>query len=143
MGYLSTDEWLHGLSQLRCDSLAKLRNKLDDLHACLTDSHLFSLVFSYAFDLCRHEEDNALDVDTAKMILVLLLDEQWPLLVPFLHFWNESPYRVIDKTQWLHVLQFSNQVSHVGDLQTYGAVTPWPVMVNEFVEWLNQRITIF
>jgi len=142
MGYLSIDEWLRGLSQLQCDSLGKLRNKLDDLHRCLTDTGHFSSIFLYAFDLCRHEDESTLDIDTAKMILVLLLDEQWPLLVPFLRFWNESPYRVVDKTQWMNVLQFSTVVSHVADLQTCSSATSWPAMVNEFVEWLNQHATL-
>ena len=141
MGYLSLDEWLLGLARLQCDSLTKLRHKLDHLHVWLTDMDSFNSVFLYAFDLCRKDGQTELDVDTAKTVLVLLLGDKWPLLIPFLRFLNQSPYCVIDKSQWFHVLQFSCAVGHVGQLDTYHCPAR-PQIFQEFVQWLNRHVTV-
>ena len=37
----------------RCDSITKLRDKLDFLRAQLLDSHNFKMIYRYAFDFAR------------------------------------------------------------------------------------------
>lgn len=135
MGYFTLQEWLYGLTELQCDSLVKLRDKLDYLHSLLQDSASFKSIYRYAFDFARDKDQRSLDIETAKAMLALLLARQWALLPVFFQFLEQSRYRVLNKDQWCNVLEFSRAVDP--DLTNYDVDGAWPVMLDEFVEWLK------
>jgi len=68
-------------------------------------------------------------------MLGLLLGKQWTLLNSFYLFLDQSRYRVLNKDQWCNVLEFSRAVDT--DLKNYDVDGAWPVMLDEFVEWLK------
>lgn len=108
-----------------------------------------------------------MDMETARVMLQLLLGKHWPLFTQFAQFLDQSKYKVINKDQWCNILEFSRTINH--DLSNYdldGACkctgemfmlsrikTLWiilriwllyicvvllgPVMLDEFVEWLK------
>nr|CAG4649672.1 EOG090X0DAO [Scapholeberis mucronata]SVE93873.1 EOG090X0DAO [Scapholeberis mucronata] len=135
MGFFTLQEWLLGLTDLQCDSLAKLQGKLSYLHSLLLDSTHFKSIYRYAFDFSRDKDQRSLDIDTAKAMLGLLLGRQWTLLNSFFQFLDQSRYRVLNKDQWCNVLEFSRAVDV--DLKNYDVDGAWPVMLDEFVEWLK------
>nr|SVE76013.1 EOG090X0DAO [Daphnia hispanica] len=135
MGYFTLQEWLLGLTDLQCDSLVKLQGKLSYLHSLLLDSSHFKSIYRYAFDFSRDKDQRSLDVETAKAMLGLLLGRQWSLLNSFFQFLDQSRYRVLNKDQWCNVLEFSRAVDV--DLKNYDVDGAWPVMLDEFVEWLK------
>nr|CAH0108733.1 unnamed protein product [Daphnia galeata] len=135
MGYFTMQEWLLGLTDLQCDSLAKLQAKLNYLHSLLLDSSHFKSIYRYAFDFSRDKDQRSLDIETAKAMLGLLLGRQWSLLNSFFQFLDQSRYRVLNKDQWCNVLEFSRAVDV--DLKNYDVDGAWPVMLDEFVEWLK------
>ncbi|KAI9561057.1 hypothetical protein GHT06_012013 [Daphnia sinensis] len=135
MGFFTLQEWLLGLTDLQCDSLAKLQGKLNYLHSLLLDSSNFKSIYRYAFDFSRDKDQRSLDVETAKAMLGLLLGRQWSLLNSFFQFLDQSRYRVLNKDQWCNVLEFSRAVDV--DLKNYDVDGAWPVMLDEFVEWLK------
>jgi len=135
MGYFSLQEWLQGLTELQCDSLSKLKEKLGYLHSLLLDSCSFKSIYRYAFDFSRDKDQRSLDIETAKAMLGLLLGKQWTLLNSFYLFLDQSRYRVLNKDQWCNVLEFSRAVDT--DLKNYDVDGAWPVMLDEFVEWLK------
>nr|CAG4642030.1 EOG090X0DAO [Eurycercus lamellatus] len=135
MGYFTLQEWLLGLTDLQCDSLSKLQGKLNYLHLLLQDSSNFKAIYRYAFDFSRDKDQRSLDIETAKAMLGLLLGRQWSLLNSFFQFLDQSRYRVLNKDQWCNVLEFSRAVHP--DLKNYDVDGAWPVMLDEFVEWLK------
>jgi len=76
-----------------------------------------------------------MDMETAKAMLGLLLGKHWPLYSHFSHFLDQSKYKVINKDQWCNILEFSRTI-HM-DLSNYDVDGAWPVMLDEFVEWLK------
>nr|CAG4643492.1 EOG090X0DAO [Ilyocryptus agilis] len=135
MGFFTLQEWLTGLTDLQCDSLAKLQSRLNYLHSLLQDSSSFKAIYRYAFDFSRDKDQRSLDIETAKAMLGLLLGRQWGLLHSFFQFLDQSRYRVLNKDQWCNVLEFSRAVHP--DLTNYDVDGAWPVMLDEFVEWLK------
>ena len=135
MGYFSLQEWLQGLTELQCDSLSKLKEKLGYLHSLLLDGCSFSSIYRYAFDFSRDKAQKSLDIDTAKAMLGLLLGKRWTLLDSFLLFLDQSRYRVLNKDHWSTVLEFSRAVDT--DLKNYDVDGAWPLMLDVFVEWLK------
>ncbi|XP_063242562.1 DCN1-like protein 5 isoform X2 [Bacillus rossius redtenbacheri] len=135
MGFFTQEEWLKGLSELQCDSISKLQGKLDYLRSLLNDQVSFKSIYRYAYDFARDKDQRSMDVDTAKAMLQLLLGKHWPLFSHFSCFLDQSKYKVINKDQWCNILEFSRSISP--DLANYDVDGAWPVMLDEFVEWLK------
>lgn len=53
MGYFSQLEWMKGLTDLQCDTIPKIQNKLDFLYSLLNDPNTFKLIYRYAYDFAR------------------------------------------------------------------------------------------
>uniref|UniRef100_A0A2S2QV31 Defective in cullin neddylation protein n=1 Tax=Sipha flava TaxID=143950 RepID=A0A2S2QV31_9HEMI len=135
MGYFTSTEWLKGLTELQCDSVKKLQNKLDSLRLCINDPLIFKSIYRYAYDFARDKDQRSMDVETAKLMLNLLLGKQWKLYPLFAKFIDQSKYRVINKDQWCNILEFSRSINT--DLTNYDIDGAWPVMLDEFVDWLK------
>lgn len=81
-----------------------------------------------------------MDLPTAKAMLSLLLNlpaRPWPLHLHFQQFLDESKYKVINKDQWCNILEFSRSVGP--DLKNYDEDGAWPVLLDEFVDYLRKR----
>jgi len=140
MGYFSRKEWMKGLQDLQCDSLVKLRSKLDYLRNLLYETHTFKDIYRYAFDFCKEKDQRSLDMETARAMMKILLHgiRKWALFPFFDTFLSESKYKVINKDQWSNVLEFSRTVSN--DLSNYDEDGAWPVMLDEFVDWFRKKL---
>ena len=132
MGYFTEAEWMKGMTNLQCDSVLKLKDKFDYLRSLLQDPVTFKYIFRYTFDFARDKRRKSLDTSTAKEILRVFLDQQWPLFSSFYKFLEQSNY-VINKDQWLGVLLFSQTI--LPDLSNYNENDAWPVLLDDFVEW--------
>jgi len=135
MGFFTSQEWQDGLSALRCDSITKLQNRLETLRACLADPATFKSIYRYAYDFARDKDQRCLEMETARGLLQLLLGPHWPLHTKFQSFLDSAKYKVMNKDQWYNVLEFSRTVQP--DLSNYDVDGAWPVMLDEFVEWLK------
>ncbi|XP_075975254.1 DCN1-like protein SCCRO4 [Anticarsia gemmatalis] len=135
MGYFTQDEWLKGLTELQCDNVHKLQNKLEYLRNLLNDPYIFKAIYRYSYDFARDKDQRSLETGTARALLGVLLP-RWalrPALGEFLQ--RERRYRVVNRDQWCNILEFSRTVDT--SLASYDADGAWPVMLDEFVEWLR------
>ncbi|KAL5293292.1 DCUN1D5 family protein [Megaselia abdita] len=137
MGYFSQYEWLKGLTELQCDTASKVQSKLDYLKQCLDDPNMYKSIYRYAYDFARDKDQRSMDTDTAKAMLQVLLGKQWAMYPEFEQFLNTSKYKVINKDQWCNILEFSRTINN--DVSNYDIDGAWPVMLDEFVEWLRQK----
>lgn len=135
MGFFTLQEWLRGLTELQCDTVQKVKNKLDYLRSILNDQSAFKSIYRYAYDFARDKDQRSMDMETAKAMLQLLLGKHWSLFAQFSNFLEHSKYKVINKDQWCNILEFSRTI--VSDLSNYDVDGAWPVMLDEFVEWLK------
>ncbi|GFR96155.1 DCN1-like protein [Elysia marginata] len=141
MGFFTKEEWMKGMTELQCDTIEKLQNRLEYLRALLNDPPTFKNVYRFAFDFARDKDQRSMDMDTAKAMLSLVLGKNWPLFTYFHQFLEQSKLKVINKDQWCNILEFSRAIQP--DLENYDEDGAWPVMLDEFVEWLKeQRRTI-
>ncbi|KAH9513980.1 DCN1-like protein 4 [Bulinus truncatus] len=138
MGFFTVDEWMKGMTELQCDTIAKLQNRLDYLKATLNDPAIFKNIYRFAFDFAREKDQRSIDLDTAKAMLSLVLGKDWPLFSYFHQFLEQqTKYKVINKDQWCNILEFSRIIQP--DLENYDEDGAWPVMLDEFVEWLKDK----
>ncbi|XP_050348718.1 DCN1-like protein 5 [Nymphalis io] len=135
MGYFTQEEWIKGLTELQCDNVHKLQNKLEYLRNLLNDPYIFKAVYRYSYDFARDKDQRSLDTSTARALLGVLLP-RWALRAALGDFLaRERRYRVVNRDQWCNILEFSRTVD--AQLTTYDADGAWPVMLDEFVEWLR------
>ncbi|GIX99492.1 DCN1-like protein 4 [Caerostris darwini] len=138
MGFFTRTEWLRGLSDLECDSLEKIRNKIDYLRSLLNEPIVFKNIYRYAYDFARDREQRSMDMETAKAMLQLLLGRSWHMYGSFHQFLEQQTrYRVINKDQWCNILEFSRTI--LADLSNYDEDGAWPVLLDEFVEWYKTK----
>lgn len=135
MGFFTHQEWLRGLTDIQCDTVSKIQNKLDFLRSMLNDQTSFKSIYRYAYDFARDKDQRSMDLETAKAMLQLLLGKHWNLFNQFSSFLDHSKYKVINKDQWCNILEFSRTINM--DLSNYDVDGAWPVMLDEFVEWLK------
>ncbi|XP_011310289.1 DCN1-like protein 5 isoform X1 [Fopius arisanus] len=135
MGFFTMSEWLKGLSELQCDTIGKIQQKLEYLRNLLNEPHTFKGIYRYAYDFARDKDQRSMDMETARVMLQLLLGRHWPLFSQFAQFLDQSKYKVINKDQWCNILEFSRTINN--DLSNYDLDGAWPVMLDEFVEWLK------
>lgn len=117
MGYFTLDEWETGLIALQCDSIDKLRSKLNSLRKLLFEHSAFKEIYRYAYNFAKDKDQRSMDCETAKVMLQLLLAEQWPLYSEFCHFIDQSAYKVINRDQWINIFEFAR--IHGDDLSSY------------------------
>ncbi|XP_049847448.1 DCN1-like protein 4 [Schistocerca gregaria] len=137
MGFFTLNEWLRGFVDLQCDTIPKIQAKLDYLKSLLNDYNTFKSIYRYAYDFARDKEQRSMDIETAKAMLKLLLGKHWSLFSQFNSFLESSKYKVINKDQWCNIFEFSRTI--VNDLSNYDVDGAWPVMLDEFVEWLTSE----
>jgi len=140
MCYFKRDEFVQGLVALKCDSLAKLKEKLPQFHLELKDPNKFKEIYEFVFLWSREStEKKTLDIETTLDMLELLLDaETYPFIGPFREFLQEqSSYKGVNKDQWLSLLEFCKTME--SDLSNYDENGCWPVMLDEFVTWLREN----
>lgn len=53
MGFFTLSEWLKGFSELQCDSISKIQQKLEYLRNQLNDPYTFKGIYRYAYDFAR------------------------------------------------------------------------------------------
>ncbi|XP_041360292.1 DCN1-like protein 4 isoform X2 [Gigantopelta aegis] len=137
MGFFSLEEWMKGMTELECDNIPKLQMKLDYLRSILDDGTYFKNIYRFAFDFAREKDQRSMDIETAKAMLSLLLGKHWPLYGSFHQFLEQSKYKVLNKDQWCNILEFSRGIAP--DLSNYDEDGAWPVLLDEFVEWLKEQ----
>lgn len=76
---------------------------------------MFLIYFTLLF--LQDKDQRSMDMDTAKVMLQLLLGKHWPLFTQFAQFLDQSKYKVINKDQWCNILEFSRTINH--DLSNY------------------------
>lgn len=137
MGFFTKAEWLKGFSDIQCDNVEKLQAKLCYLRSLLSDSVHFKNIYRFAFDFAREKDQRSMDIETAKSMLQLVLGAQWALYPSFHHFLEQSKYKVINKDQWCNILDFSRTI--LPDLSNYDEDGAWPVLLDEFVDWIKSQ----
>ncbi|KAG1668789.1 DCN1-like protein 5 [Nymphon striatum] len=137
MGFFTESEWLKGFTDLKCDSVKSIKEKLDYLRSLLKDQAIFKSIYRYAFDFAKSLDQRCLDIETGRDMLQLLLGIHWPLLGSFKEFLVKTDRKVINKDQWYNILEFSRTI--IPDLSNYDVDGAWPVLLDEFVEWLKNE----
>ncbi|KAJ7533233.1 hypothetical protein O6H91_13G038800 [Diphasiastrum complanatum] len=133
----SRQEFIGGLQSLGVDSIDKLKSLLPTLRAELKDDHKFKEIYNFAFTWAKEKGQKSLALDTALGMWRLLFAERpWPLVEHWCHFLQTKHNKAISKDTWSQLFEF-----RIIDplLSNYDAEGAWPYLIDEFVEYLNEK----
>jgi len=136
-------EWVKGFRALEVDSLEGLREKVPRLRARLEDPDYFKRLFQYTFKFAASSRKNLAKDQAAAYIGLLLPTGKWALSDDFCEFLtSEGGFagQSVPEDTWRLTLDFAQRVepdlSNYDDDESGGA---WPVMHDEFVDWLREK----
>ncbi|KAB1199000.1 DCN1-like protein 5 [Morella rubra] len=120
-GYFSRDEWQTGLKAMKVNSLDTLKEVLPELEREVMTPRTFLDFYTYAFQSC-------------------LIGSRFPAQVEsmteYLKF--QTDYRMLTQDQWVNFYHFFCEISFP-DLQNFDSKDAWPVIIDDFVEWLRGK----
>lgn len=140
MGFIQRTEWAN------LESHFKLKNK-SNLKTCLTDyrlklnfeTALAKQIHRFAFDFCREKEKKIIDKETAIQMLNCLMVGRWNRIQHFNEYLIESTYRGMNRDQWNNVFEFAKVFGDFNDVSQYDPDGAWPVMVDDFVDYIKKN----
>jgi DCN1-like protein 4/5 len=149
MGFFTRAEWLDGMQRLKVETLPQLRARVRAMRAELDDAATLRDVYRFAFVFSRERDAKVIDAQTADGLLALLLGPPAepagaPVPLPrgryvqeFREFLKNSAHKSVNMDQWTSFLDFSLTIAR--DLSNYDEAGAWPVMLDEFVQYLRTK----
>ncbi|CAF2258329.1 unnamed protein product [Brassica napus] len=143
-GYYTQEEWTRGLVALGADTLDKLKKALPGLEKEVRTPLDFADFYAYAFRYSlTEEEEKSVDIETICQLLDMVMGStfrpQVDYFVDYLKIQND--YKVITMDQWMGFYRFCNEISFP-EMTEYNPGLAWPLLLNNFVEWIPTRIDI-
>lgn len=132
MGVFTQEEFNRGMTVLGCDSVSRLRVRLDDLRAVLADKTQCKEVYEYTFQFALDPGQRCLPPEICIELWRLFLPPHFRLLDAFIDFMERRVKHAISKDTWMMVYDLATQVQP--DLSDYDIESSWPVVLDEFVE---------
>ncbi|XP_041363213.1 DCN1-like protein 3 [Gigantopelta aegis] len=135
------DEFTNGCKNLKCDSIKSIQAKFPELLAEVQNKQSFKELYrwTYKFGLDVESGQRTLPVDMAVSLWKLVFSQHEPTMLDhWLEFIEKHPtIRGIPKDTWDMFLNFIEQVGD--DLSTYDDTEAWPSLLDDFVEYENDR----
>ncbi|KAK9060684.1 hypothetical protein SSX86_021390 [Deinandra increscens subsp. villosa] len=142
-GYFTQDEWRMGLKSLHADTIKKLKKQLSELQKEVAKKENFEDFYRFSFRYCLTEDKQKnLDIETACVLLSLVLGPDFNLQVDsFIEFLKiQKEYKVINMDQWTNFYRFCQEIEFP-DLKNYDDCLAWPIILDNFVDWLREKST--
>jgi len=137
MGIFTREEFIGGMQRLGCDDIIKLKNKVDELRAMLSDRTMCKEIYQYTFQFALDQGQRCLSVEMCIEFWKLLLREHFALLDKWILFVEMKVKNAISKDTWMMLYDLATQVKP--DLSDYDINGAWPVLLDEFVEQVRNR----
>lgn len=135
----SAEEFNTGMTELGCDSIDKLRNKLPCLEKEIQEGNKFKDFYQFTFNYAKNPGQKGLDLDMALAYWNIVLTGRFQFLDIWSRFLKENHKRSIPKDTWNLLLDFATTVN--ADMTNYDEEGAWPVLIDDFVEYARPLLS--
>jgi len=138
-GVYPEEIFIQGLTELRIDSLEKLKNMIPTWREMLNDEATFKDIYAYSFRFCTGPTGKVLDLELSAEMISMLLSNRFKNIDMFCEFLlKQTSYKVMNADQWINFYEFCSAFPD-GVYESYDSNDPWPVMFDEYIEWLKSE----
>uniref|UniRef100_A0A7S2SVP2 Defective in cullin neddylation protein n=1 Tax=Rhizochromulina marina TaxID=1034831 RepID=A0A7S2SVP2_9STRA len=134
-GEISREEFMEGMQSLHCGDVKDLERIMPSLDLGFMEKRQFRDFYRFAFRFNLEGTMKTLAMDDVLTLLPMAIHDRSKFLDDFIQFLPQSGTTRVSADQWNSFLEFSRDVSE--DLQDYDDAAAWPVLLDEFVDWLR------
>jgi len=144
-GEFSRHEFIKGWSEMGIDTVAAMKSKVQEVTKSLSDRATFKEFYRWLFNFAKeNQEVKTIEAETAIDMWTTVLKEQWPLTEKWCRFIQgeldkakkkEGGMKAVSRDVWDQCLEFSREIRH--DLSNWEDDGAWPVIIDEFVEFVK------
>jgi len=135
----SRSEFVEGFSLFGCASIRQIKDKCDEWRRELHNEDHFKTFYFFVFGYLKPEANSkVLLMETAELIWDMLLKpKKWGLYEKWMKFLKRpgKEQKAITRDVWQQLLEFIH--TYPKDLSNYDEMAAWPLLFDEFVEWLQ------
>ena len=141
-GEVARKEFVRYYTEQGVDSIERMREQAKGLQGLMADSVQFKSFYRWLFEFVKDEaERKTIDADAACEMWQLVLggpEPRWPLAAQWVDFVLRQKAKVVSADLWLQVYEFSVDVRP--DMSGYDEEGAWPVIIDEFVDYMRKQI---
>ncbi|KAJ0247955.1 Potentiating neddylation domain-containing protein [Hirschfeldia incana] len=120
-------------------------DRLDKLKKALSEPSNFAEFYPYAFTyFLTDEKQESINIETICQLLDIIMAStfrpQVDYFVDYLKIQND--YKVINMDQWMGFYRFCNEVIGFPEMTEYNQELAWPLLLNNFVEWIREKTSL-
>jgi len=133
------EEWTRGFVEMGCDSMDGLKASFDEQWQQLDDDDTFRDYYSFCFGFAKDPGYGVrtLPVEVALQMWQLTLASRLKPFKEWEEFIEEKQVKAVTKDVWDMLFTFAIDVD--ADLSNYDEDGAWPVLIDDFVEWLREK----
>jgi len=138
MGQYTKTEFATGMAELKCESIVDLKNSLKSIRGKLDNEKDFREIYKFTFSFAKESTARNLAYESAVALWQVLCKNNFPFLNKWLEFLDKRPTKTdVTKDVWNMILEFHYTTQ--GDISKYTDDGAWPVLIDEFVAYLNEK----